>query len=255
MEKGICKLCLQEKPLLRQSHIIPDFLYSLMYGVDHEIYKVPLIENRREVKVQTGEFEGNILCESCDNSIIGTYENYAKTLLFDGRPEVKTENQLHLDGKLVSTYCENVDYRKFKLFLLSILWRASVTTREFFKHIKLNPEQDNELREMILKGDPKEQLDYPCLISAFVGKKKKVSDQTITMPIKANDSFFVFPIGSFLYTFFPNDKWDIQALKEAAIDKTNILRIVHISDEQGEKLMKKLYGDKLYGKLIEDNLI
>ncbi|GEM_PF-2942036 len=33
----ICKLCLKDKPLIKKSHIIPDFMYREIYDEDNRI--------------------------------------------------------------------------------------------------------------------------------------------------------------------------------------------------------------------------
>jgi len=40
------------------------------------------------------------------------------------------------DNKII---IEGIDYAPFKLFLMSVLWRASVSTLEFFKLVSLGP--------------------------------------------------------------------------------------------------------------------
>jgi hypothetical protein len=76
---GQCKLCLQEKQLIKKSHIIPDFMYKDLFDDKHAILLNTSNTKTRNTKILfNGEYEGNILCESCDGKIIGgIYENYA----------------------------------------------------------------------------------------------------------------------------------------------------------------------------------
>ena len=114
-----CKLCLEEKNLLKKSHIIPNFLYSALFDEKHRIHLVSIKndKNLSSRKLQSGEYEGEILCAKCDNQILGELERYVNRVLFHEKPDV-TENRKNEKG-MKYTYCANLDYTKFKLFLLT----------------------------------------------------------------------------------------------------------------------------------------
>jgi hypothetical protein len=60
-----------------------------------------------------------------------------------------------------------VDYEKFKLFLLSVLWRMSVSRLEFFAKVRLGRHEET-LRLALLANDPLKPTDYPCLLTAVM---------------------------------------------------------------------------------------
>src|SRR5229473_2688230 len=124
-----CKLCLEEKTLLKQSHIIPDFMYQELFDEKHQFYRSKTPNPDNYSKLPTGEYDQNILCTECDNVRIGQLEDYARKVLYGGKvavPESLTfMNQVNPHG-MKYTYCQNINHKKFKLFLLSILWRASI---------------------------------------------------------------------------------------------------------------------------------
>src|ERR1700722_9313027 len=95
----ICKLCLQNKKLLKKSHIIPDFMYKELYDKHHRIYSfnpMEMVNNTGKIKLhQSGVYEGNILCENCDNVIISQYENYGRYVLKGGN--MPPEQMLRID--------------------------------------------------------------------------------------------------------------------------------------------------------------
>ena len=171
MKKGQCKLCLENKLLCKESHIIPKFLYKLLFEKNNFLIFLDKIAAHFRY---TGEYEGGILCENCDNTIIGKLDNYAAGFIH-GEFRQKLNSRIEvIDGHehLVIEYDPNYDYRKYKLFLLSLLWRASITSRPFFQQVKLSPETEEDLRRMILVGDPGEPEKYasfvflPPLVSA-----------------------------------------------------------------------------------------
>jgi hypothetical protein len=83
---GICKLCGEEKKLCKQSHIIPNFMYKDLFDEKNRIHKIQSQQGKIEQRgiCQTGEFDINILCQKCDNSILGKLERYASLILYDG---------------------------------------------------------------------------------------------------------------------------------------------------------------------------
>jgi len=58
---------------------------------------------------------------------------------------------------------QGFDYRCFKLFLLSILWRAGVSARGEFQQVELGP-HEMRLRRMLLEREPGAAADYPCML-------------------------------------------------------------------------------------------
>lgn len=56
-----------------------------------------------------------------------------------------------------------VDYSKFKLFQLSVIWRAGVSGLQQFSNVNLGPHEE-KLRCMIEKNDPGAPDDYSCLV-------------------------------------------------------------------------------------------
>ena len=62
---------------------------------------------------------------------------------------------------------ENLDYRRLKLFFLSILWRASISKREHFSNVKLSDYNENAIRQMLLDFDPDVETLYPIALNTF----------------------------------------------------------------------------------------
>jgi hypothetical protein len=160
---GNCRLCGEPKPLIKKSHIIPDFMYDGMFDDHHQLHKFEPVSyfagKSNMSRPSSGEYEGGLLCADCDNKRIGHHlEDYAAQFLYSTealpdiiRPRV-TNYRDERDG-FGYTIIENADYTRFKLFLLSILWRASISNRKFFDQINLG-ELEDVIRHMILNNDP-----------------------------------------------------------------------------------------------------
>ena len=160
-----CNLCLKEVPLIKKSHIIPDFMYKGLFDEKHFIALVNLDNMEISSRKPDGIYEKKILCAKCDNEIIGAYESYASKILFGGnfserqKPIYKIAEEPR--GKRV--HVENIDYKKFKLFLISMIWRGHLSDNVFFKQIKLGKYAEIA-RKMILNGNPLDEDDFETMI-------------------------------------------------------------------------------------------
>jgi hypothetical protein len=166
----ICKLCKREREI-RNSHIIPEFFYKPAYDEKHRLNLVALSDGQRKRYEQKGIREF-LLCDDCENKI-SAYEDhvrrvfYGKTGIF-----IKNGNPIEISG---------IDYIKYKLFQLSLIWRASVSESTFFSGVDLGPHEE-KIRTMILNERPGTKLDYPCLFMIFMLEGKDIIDGFIYPP-------------------------------------------------------------------------
>lgn len=165
------------------------------------------IKNKKEKRF-TGEFEGNLLCEDCDNKLLGSiYEAYGHKVLYDLKQLPKDERPIFTAGKSLDglgfIHCSNLNYQKFKLFLLSILWRASISSRPFFNEIHLEHHEDI-LRKMIYSGDAGKVSDYPIFIATYANDKNSPKE-LIAKPqknFKDGKTSVVFMMDGAFYIFY-----------------------------------------------------
>jgi hypothetical protein len=154
-EIGLCKLCKKEK-ILVDSHIFPEFMYKPMY--DNKQQYMILSTNSSYVQKKRKGIYDRLFCMDCE-AIIGKYETYAaKVLVGDGKHQVD-----YLQTKLGMEYL-NIDYALFKLFQMSLFWRASLSTRKELSPIHLGEHQEF-LRKMILAGTPGKYNQYASILS------------------------------------------------------------------------------------------
>lgn len=173
-DSQVCRLCLQPNPLSR-SHIIPEFLYRKAHGDDNSTYAV----DRRKMKgrfIQKGLHE-RLFCAECEqNRLNRPYEDYFEKIWYKSSPLPQ-----FILGKSVST--ESLDYRRFKLFHLSILWRTSIASDFAFRQTRLGPFEER-LRAMILAGDPGERWDFPIWGNVLISlPEAEVRHDVLTSPV------------------------------------------------------------------------
>jgi hypothetical protein len=136
-------------------------------------------ENPNSVDIQLGSFERKqglirrLLCICCEQKI-GKWETYARLALYGNAPgpDIRKrdigESVLSLLGpKYPSVFKDlrvvKLDYTKFKLFELSILWRAGLENKSWGKQVTLGPFQE-DLRKHLLSGDPGPPLYLPATV-------------------------------------------------------------------------------------------
>lgn len=224
-------------------------MYEDLFDEKHRVIRTDGLDTSTARPMQSGEKEGGILCGDCDNKKLGSLENYAKRALYSGQlndsQRISAQNERHPDGKLTSTHCKNIDYVKFKLFLLSLLWRASISKLDFFKEVDLGPKEEI-LRKMIYENDPKSQLDFPCMVSSFRFLHRKMTSGIISSPRKIRSekgTRYIFQIGQLVFMFFVSEADIPDFLRDAAITPEKNMRIIHFNNEQGENLMKRYFGE------------
>ena len=148
-----CALCLRERDLKR-SHIIPEFLYESLYDDKHRLQILSVLPDEKNQLKQKGERE-RLLCDGCEAQF-SRYERYASLILGSKLP-IKVERE----GNLLTLF--GLDYKKFKLFQLSILWRAGISTLPLFSRVQLGPHAER-LRVMLLAEDPGLPEQYACIM-------------------------------------------------------------------------------------------
>ena len=116
---GICKLCGENKKLC-ESHIIPEFCYKQIYNHKHQIFERRIKEGELSKSTpQKGKRE-YLLCSKCEGILNTKYEKSFPKYWYgsDGLPKRIDSDHIVL---------KNADCNKFKLFHLSVIWRASVS--------------------------------------------------------------------------------------------------------------------------------
>lgn len=172
---GTCALCLRWRDLC-ESHILTDSVYGPIYQKQiHEKHKIIAFDpGNPELKryLQTG-FKEYLLCKGCEGHLNTSYENpfnefWLKKRPLDGRPDEEVPT---LGG---------IDYASFKLFHLSILWRASVCVHEAFGEVDLGPHNEI-IRRMLLEKRAGPDWEYPIKCRAIT-QDSSIRYEVVVLP-------------------------------------------------------------------------
>jgi len=183
----ICKLCKQEKKLIKNSHILSDFLHSDIYDKNHKLRLVDVVALskgiRNEYRRSSATYEGGLLCKECDNETIGKYETYVSNLIKENLRESEKIicKRVTNSHRLNFIELSNLNYTKTKLFLLSLLWRAGISTRNEYKEVDLGIYSEI-IRKQIFENTPSKDDDTQISIykfeegsnySSFIGQPRR----------------------------------------------------------------------------------
>src|SRR5712692_2496962 len=155
---GLCKLCKNEGQV-RHSHIFPEFLYERSYDEKHRAISIWPQSYHNEQILQKGLRE-YLLCQGCETHL-SVFERYAAEVLRN-----LPSTAAHSPGDIV--WVPGVDYRKFKVFQMSLLWRASIARQEAFAAVQLGAHEDR-VRRLIQSGNPGRPWEYGCLLGTLRG--------------------------------------------------------------------------------------
>lgn len=225
-------------------------MYQGLFDDKHFIAPVDMQNFKRKKSIPTGYYDKNILCEKCDNQIISNLETFAKKVLYGGNgsptdhPIIeKRINQLN--QKIL--HIENLDYAKFKLFLLSIIWRSSISKIPFFKVISLG-KHENTIRDMIYHNDPGKDTDFPVGLMILT-KNKNQPTKLIAEPIQVradNDNLAViFLINESVIFCKIEGNESIEFYNEIAIKEKNSMDIYLIDERYNTDFMDAYLKRKL----------
>jgi hypothetical protein len=169
---GECKLCLRTR-LLCDSHIIPEFCYKALYEKNRMI--VMRVDGGQTAR-QKGFWE-HLLCAECEQRLNKNYETPFREYWL-GRPVIP--KSLSAQGLLVRGF----DYATFKLFHLSVLWRASVSRLKYFRAVSLGARYEKRIREMLLARNPGTPDHFPIVGVVLVDAEDRwsVRQDLIGMP-------------------------------------------------------------------------
>jgi len=224
-----CSLCKQNKEL-RNSHIIPEFVYTALYDKKHKFHVLSTLQDRPRPMEQKGIRE-RLLCGDCEQQL-SVYEKYAREVLLGG-VEIVVQNE----GNLLKL--SELDYVKFKLFQLSILWRASISSHPMFSRVRLGPHEEI-IRKMIQAGNPGKQADYPCIIFGLTSESDihgNFIDQPRKLHIEGHTTYrFVFT--GFMWSFYVSSHKLPPLLRQVAINEEGTMVVGRGSFEELTELNK-----------------
>ncbi|MBD3341750.1 MAG: hypothetical protein GF353_21780 [Candidatus Lokiarchaeota archaeon] len=201
MKHGICKLCLNKKEL-HNSHIIPDFVFRYIRKSDRQL--IAYREPNKVVLFKNDSFSEYLLCTECEKQI-KIFEDYVRQFLFD----IFNMPIIIIEEPGVTRYSK-LKFNLFKKYLLSVLWRASVSNNKFYSKIDLGTE-DNELLRQILYSSEDITYDiFPCKLVQIYdddleARNLKIDYRSILLqPFQYKEKEIIFVYAGLVWSYYKN---------------------------------------------------
>lgn len=173
--KKYCKMCGAELNDNNKcsAHILPEFIWR-DYMKDEDGHREEVIVVRKggepsKFLKKYGITDDGILCRRCDDEILGKYENDFKQIWetvfkYGELHPIKKQDELRGWGKGIS---EVDDIITIKLFVLTCIWRAVVSTLGDYP-ITINGRKEEALRRTLLDGKNRKLLhSYSMICSKY----------------------------------------------------------------------------------------
>ncbi|MEZ8274055.1 hypothetical protein AB6C54_22735 [Vibrio splendidus] len=227
----ICRLC-NKKADFQRSHIVPSSLFKSVKAGEPQLY---VFEEHTRPVYRNVDPKERLLCRNCEQFLSSNYEQYGTALT--RKPKNVIKHKEHIEFK-------KFNYKKWYLYYLSILWRASISSLKEFSSIELGDLAavlkkciwDNELH----LGDGF-SLDDFIVITMFrvIDKSSRIEDSAIKNimlnPVRIDDGddvLFFFMANGFLIQYRLN-KIHIEQLRYEKIRRTD-------SDRGMQRFVRKL---------------
>lgn len=219
-------------------------MYKGILDKNKKIVETNLHNFREATYRPTGIYDQYILCNQCDNEVIGGLESYASKYFYDNKD---IELAIEEDENIINLMFKGIDYKRFKLFLISILWRASVSRQKMFDEIALGAKYEEIARKMILEGNPGQRTDFPTCIIGLRSDQNLVL-KTIVAPRRLKEdgnTAYIFFINGLFYWFniSPYNMEDV--FNRVPLDENNEMTIGILKNKFGDEFLDSFIGRKL----------
>jgi hypothetical protein len=164
-----CKFCSKPVEKLVDSHIIPKafFIYTRSISdkigqSDHMLMITNTKGQQPKRRLRIGWYDSNLVCQECE-ARFKPYDEYAIQLL------LKQENKqkpVVKDGENIAWTVDDYSFKKLKLFIISLLWRAGASDLPPFKRI--NPGKELEkAKQLILSDNSGKENEFSFVLARF----------------------------------------------------------------------------------------
>jgi hypothetical protein len=149
---------------LIDAHIIPAaFCREMRSPGETTLYLLSKNTADHTKRSPIGPYDPQILCRECEDQF-EKLDDYAARLLIRDRD---TAFQRQIVGEHEVYVAESVDYAQLKLFVISVLWRASASGLPFFRRIDLGPRLARA-RQMLEESDPGTPAEFATFFTRWI---------------------------------------------------------------------------------------
>jgi len=156
-----CQLCGEDRKLI-EAHILPRSFFGIDPAERQPSRLVTNVAGRYGRKMPKGAYDPSIVCEECERRF-SAWDDYGAELFLQRWDEF--ERLEHL-GEHVGYRLATFDYNRLKMFFLSVLWRAAVSSHEMFYAVKVGP-YGEALKRAVIDSRPGGPDEFAVALQAF----------------------------------------------------------------------------------------
>lgn len=283
-----CLLCINEKSIETNSHLVPAGLiksmvgkryYEESYSIDVNKIEIDVYYGRSNLKNSNPEIKENHysrdfwFCKNCEKRL-GEVENIALPIINnDLRNENKSQNfeKIVTESNITIWKNKKLNQKVFQLFIFSLIWRLALLYRLENDTVIFSELEEDKLRTILnkyltldIKSLKQEQLPFELPYFKVI-TSKQLNVQNInwvyTENVYKNPNIFF--LNEIIVMYFPSKKIDIETeydleLNDVIIEgelmnhSNTIPSIGFIENERWNKTIEKLR--KTIAKIIFDKL-
>lgn len=154
-----CVLCHEEREL-SLSHVIPKMCFRAFRTENGGAFAVRATNIREVVRRNQSGFVERLLCSQCEALLNDRYERPFDKYWYRG----DILNKIRVTGNF--DVLGDIDYATFKLFHLSVLFRAHHASHAQFASIDLGPRHSERIRQALIRGVAPPPYEYPITAHA-----------------------------------------------------------------------------------------
>jgi hypothetical protein len=156
-----CRWCGENRELIR-AHIIPRSFYDDVRGETDKVLLLSPDKSKYTTVSQSGVFDPGILCATCDG-FLGKFDDYGYKV-FKRVPTDQEDLVVDRDRMPIGYNLRCDDVQRAQKFLLSVLWRASVTSHDFFAKVSLGDKYEGRIKHLIRNDEKVTEDDFEFII-------------------------------------------------------------------------------------------
>ncbi len=162
-----CRFCKRGGVRFVNAHVIARSFFKIVRG--NAKYSVRMEAKGTSLRTpyhQAGVADASILCEDCEPKFT-KWDTYGFEILSISRGEADAIRAS--DGSPMAIPIDDLNYELFILFFLSVLWRASVSSLEFYKTVDLG-RYEEPIRDLLWSRKAPQPSEYAALLGASLNQ-------------------------------------------------------------------------------------
>jgi hypothetical protein len=160
----LCKLCGLSRKLIK-AHIIPEsFFRESSKGTHTRLISNNLNEFSKQAPV--GIYDREILCEQCEKKF-GPLDEYGGKVFISEHDSLFSA--VKNVGEVVGFCSDKIDKEKLHRFILSVLWRASVSKQRFYEKVCLGVHEE-VVKSLMFSLDKNKAKQFSIVIARWVSQ-------------------------------------------------------------------------------------